>query len=397
MWYDDVRGLQAQPFARAPCWEDEEILGEPHMDLMNKLASLAQRYEELNKLMSQPEILEDIPQLQRYGREHAELEEVAQKYSELRANDQQISEAQEMYDESNEPEMRDLAFEEMERLKARKEQLLDAVKVALLPKDIIDEKNAIVTIQGGAGGDEAALFAGELFRMYSRYADNRRWKIEILDINETGQGGIKDITFVVKGKGAYGRMKYEGGTHRVQRVPVTEANGRIHTSTAKVIVLPEIDDDINIDIKDTDIRVDVYRSTGHGGQSVNTTDSAVRITHLPSGLVVTIQDEKSQLKNKQKALSVLKSRLWDLEEARRQEELSKSRRSQVQTGDRSEKIRTYNFPQDRVTDHRIGFTRHNLPGVLNGELDEFIDNLVTVDQADKLQHLFEEDGNSKVR
>ncbi|HLH60195.1 MAG TPA: peptide chain release factor 1 [Ktedonobacteraceae bacterium] len=364
------------------------------MDLMNKLASLAQRYEELNTLMSQPEVLEDIPQLQRYGRERAELEEVAQKYDELQANEKQYAEAQEMYDESNEPEMRDLAFEEMERLKARKEQLLNEVKVALLPKDIMDEKNAIVTIQGGAGGDEAALFAGELFRMYSRYADNHRWKIEILDINETGQGGIKDITFVVKGKGAYSRMKYEGGTHRVQRVPVTEANGRIHTSTAKVIVLPEVDEDINIDIKDTDIRVDVYRSTGHGGQSVNTTDSAVRITHLPTGLVVTCQDEKSQLKNKVKALSVLKSRLWDLEEARRQAELSKSRRSQVQTGDRSEKIRTYNFPQDRVTDHRIGFTRHNLPGVLNGELDEFIDNLITVDQADKLQHLFEEDDNS---
>jgi len=379
---------------------DEEILGEPHMDLMNKLASLAQRYEELNRLMSQPEILEDISQLQRYGREHAELEEVAQKYNELQANDQQIAEAREMYEESDEPEMRDLAFEEMERLKAHKEQLLDEVRVALLPKDIMDEKNAIVTIQGGAGGDEAALFAGELFRMYSRYADSRRWKIEILDINETGQGGIKDITFVVKGKGAYSRMKYEGGTHRVQRVPVTEANGRIHTSTAKVIVLPEVDEDINIDIKDTDIRVDVYRSTGHGGQSVNTTDSAVRITHLPTGLVVTCQDEKSQLKNKLKALSVLKSRLWDLEEAHRQEELSKSRHSQVQTGDRSEKIRTYNFPQDRVTDHRIGFTRHNLPGVLNGELDEFIDNLITVDQADKLQHLFEAEdgsGNGKAR
>ncbi len=370
------------------------------MDLMNKLASLAQRYEELNRLMSQPEVLEDIPQLQRYGREHAELEEVAQKYYELQANEKQIAEAQEMYDESDEPEMRDLAYEEMERLKAYKQQLLDEVKVALLPKDIMDEKNAIVSIQGGAGGDEAALFAGELFRMYSRYADNRRWKIEIMDINETGQGGVKDITFVVKGKGAYSRMKYEGGTHRVQRVPVTEANGRIHTSTAKVIVLPEVDEDINIDIKDTDIRVDVYRSTGHGGQSVNTTDSAVRITHLPTGLVVTCQDEKSQLKNKLKALSVLKSRLWDLEEARRQEELSKSRHSQVQTGDRSEKIRTYNFPQDRVTDHRIGFTRHNLPGVLNGELDEFIDNLITVDQADKLQHLFEEDdngGNGKAR
>jgi len=358
------------------------------MDLMDRLASLAQRYEELNTLMAQPEVLADISLLQRYGRERAELEEVVQKYYELAENDKQIAEAQEMY-EGDDPEIRDLAFEELERLKARKEHLLQELKIALLPKDIIDEKNAIVTIQAGAGGDEAALFAAELFRMYSRYADNRHWKVEILNSNETAQGGIKDITFLVRGKGAYRRLKYEGGTHRVQRVPVTEANGRIHTSTAKVIVLPEADDDITVEIKDSDIRVDVYRSTGHGGQSVNTTDSAVRITHLPTGLVVTIQDEKSQLKNKAKALSVLKSRLWDIEEARRQEELSKERRSQVQTGDRSEKIRTYNFPQDRVTDHRIGLSRHNLQGVLNGELDEFIDNLITVDQANKLQHLFE--------
>ncbi len=359
------------------------------MNLMQKLASLAERYEELNTLMAQPEILDDLSLLQRYGREHAELEDVVHQYNELVNTDKQIAEAQEMY-ESDDPEMRDLAFEEIERLKEERERLLEAVNVALLPKDIMDEKNAIITIQGGAGGDEAALFAADLFRMYTRYADLHRWKVEVLDLNETGQGGIKDITFVVRGKGAYSRLKYEGGTHRVQRVPVTEANGRIHTSTAKVIVLPEADEDINIEIKDTDLRVDVYRSTGHGGQSVNTTDSAVRLTHLPTGLVVTCQDEKSQLKNKAKALTVLKARLWDLEEARRQEELSKTRRSQVQTGDRSEKIRTYNFPQDRVTDHRIGLTRHNLPGVLTGELDEFIDNLISVDQATKLQNLFEE-------
>lgn len=354
---------------------------------MNKLASLAKRYEELHTLMAQPAVLADIQLLQRYGREHAELEDVVHKYQELTSTEQQIAEAQELYN-SEEGEMRDLAYEEVEHLRKHKEQLLEEVKIVLLPKDIMDEKNAIVTVQGGAGGDEAALFAGELFRMYSRYADTRRWKIEVLDINETEQDGIKDITFVVKGKGAYSRMKYEGGTHRVQRVPVTEANGRIHTSTAKVIVLPEADDDTEIEIKDTDIRVDVYRSTGHGGQSVNTTDSAVRITHLATGLVVTCQDEKSQLKNKLKALTVLKSRLWDLQEAKRQEELSKTRRSQVQTGDRSEKIRTYNFPQDRVTDHRIGLTRHNLPGILNGNLDEFMDTLIAVDQADKLQTMF---------
>lgn len=359
------------------------------MDLMDKLASLAQRYEELNNLMAQPEVLNDLDQLQRYGREHADLEDVANKYAELLNTDKQIAEMQDLYN-SEDGEMRDMAYEEMQQFKAHKEQLLDDVKVMLLPKDILDEKNAIVTIQGGAGGDEAALFAGEIFRMYSRYADTKRWKIEVLDINDTEQGGIKDVTFVVKGKGAYSRMKYEGGTHRVQRVPVTEANGRIHTSTAKVIVLPEADDDIHIDVKESDLRVDVYRSTGHGGQSVNTTDSAVRLTHLPTGLVVTCQDEKSQLKNKLKAMTVLKARLWDMEEAKRQNELRKTRQSQVQTGDRSEKIRTYNFPQDRVTDHRIGLTRHNLPGVMNGELDGFIDTLITVDQADKLQSLFEE-------
>ncbi len=356
------------------------------MDLMDKLASLAQRYEELNNLMAQPEVLNDLETLQRYGREHADLEDVANKYAELLNTDKKVAEMQEMYD-SEDGELRDMAYEEMQQLKEHKTQLLEDVKIMLLPKDIMDEKNAIVTIQGGAGGDEAALFAGELFRMYTRYAETKRWKIEILDINDTGQGGIKDVTFVVKGKGAYSRMKYEGGTHRVQRVPVTEANGRIHTSTAKVIVLPEADDDIQIDIKDSDLRVDVYRSTGHGGQSVNTTDSAVRLTHLPTGLVVTCQDEKSQLKNKLKAMTVLKARLWDMEEAKRQEELRKTRHSQVQTGDRSEKIRTYNFPQDRVTDHRIGLSRHNLPGVMNGELDGFIDNLITVDQADKLQNL----------
>ncbi len=359
------------------------------MNLMDKLANLAKRYDELTAQMAQPDVIEDISLLQRYGRERSELEEVAQKYQELLDTEKQIAEAQELM-ENEEPEMREMAYEEQERLKAERDHLLDEVKVLLLPKDIMDEKNAIVTVQAGAGGDEAALFAGELFRMYTRYADTRRWKIEVLDSNDTGQGGIKDITFVVKGKGAYSRMKYEGGTHRVQRVPVTEANGRIHTSTAKVIVLPEADDDINIEIKENDLRVDVYRSTGHGGQSVNTTDSAVRLTHLPTGLVVTCQDEKSQLKNKLKAMTVLKARLWDMEEAKRQEELRKSRRSQVQTGDRSEKIRTYNFPQDRVTDHRIGLTRHNLPGVMNGDIDEFIDNLITVDQADKLQSLFED-------
>lgn len=360
------------------------------MDLMEKLAGLARRYDELNNLMAQPEVLEDISLLQSYGREHAELEEVVTKYNELKENDRQLADAQELYEISDEPEMRELAYEEVQRLKERKEQLLEQVKVSLLPKDIMDEKNAIVTIQGGAGGDEAALFAAELFRMYTRYAESKRWKIEILDSNETEQGGIKDITFVVKGKGAYSRMKYEGGTHRVQRVPVTEANGRIHTSTAKVIVLPEADDDINIDIKDSDIRVDVYRSTGHGGQSVNTTDSAVRITHLPTGLVISCQDEKSQLQNKIKGMQILRARLYQMEQERLDAERSQARRSQVGSGERSEKIRTYNFPQNRVTDHRIGKTLYRLTDVLNGDLDEFIEELATMDQAEKLQLVNEE-------
>src|SRR5579875_821520 len=356
-------------------------------DLNRKLATLEDRFNELQTLMAQPETATDPELLQRYGREYASLEDVVLAYQQLRETQRQLAEAQAMLDDGD-AELQAMARDEIESLCVREEELLGKVQVALLPKDIMDDRDAIVTIQAGAGGDEAGLFAADLYRMYLRYADAHRWSVELLDENESGIGGYREVVFQVHGRGAYARMKYEGGTHRVQRVPATESQGRIHTSTAKVIVLPEAEE-VEIEIRPEDIRVDVYRSTGHGGQSVNTTDSAVRITHLPTGLVVTCQDEKSQIKNKARALSVLKSRLWDLEEARRQEELSKSRRSQVQTGDRSEKIRTYNFPQDRVTDHRIGYTRHNLPGVLNGELDEFIDNLITVDQADKLQHLFE--------
>ena len=353
------------------------------IDLDKKLIVLVSRHTELETLMADPQTANDPALLQRYGREYAGLNEVVALYQELRATREQITATEGMIDEGLEADLKEMAYDELTALRTRGEQQTEALRIALLPKDIMDERDAIVTIQAGAGGDEAGLFVADLFRMYTRYADMRRWQVEVLDSNESGIGGFKEVVMEVRGKGAYARLKYEGGTHRVQRVPATESQGRIHTSTAKVIVLPEAED-IEIEIRPEDIRVDVYRSTGHGGQSVNTTDSAVRITHLPTGLVVTCQDEKSQLKNKTKALGVLRSRLWDLEQQKRASELGAARRSQVQTGDRSEKIRTYNFPQDRVTDHRIGLTVHNLPRVLDGELDALIDALITSDQAAKL-------------
>ena len=354
-------------------------------DLDAKLAEVARQYDEIQADLSLPETSTDPAAIRRLGQELSRLEPVVEAFRRLEATRAELAGARELRDASEaDDEMRAMARDEIERLEADETRLLEELKVLLLPRDPNDDRDVIMEIRGGAGGDEAALFAAELYRMYVRYAERHRFTPEILSLNETGIGGIKEAIVQIHGDGAYSRLKFEGGVHRVQRIPATESSGRIHTSTVTVVVLPEVDE-VEIEIDEVrDLRIDVKRSSGPGGQSVNTTDSAVRVTHLPTGLVVEIQDEKSQHKNKAKAIAVLRSRLYDLQQQKQRAADSAARRSMVGAGDRSDKIRTYNFPQDRVTDHRIGKTVHNLPSVMDGDLDDLIDALVMADQADRL-------------
>jgi peptide chain release factor 1 len=354
-------------------------------DLDAKLAEVARQYDDLQAELAQPETSTDPAAIRRIGQELARLEPVVEAFRRLEGTRAELAGARELRDAGDgDEELRAMARDEVTNLESDEERLLAELRVLLLPRDPNDGRDVILEIRGGAGGEEAALFAAELYRMYVRYAERHRFTPELLSLNETGIGGIKEAIVQVHGDGAYSRLKFEGGVHRVQRIPATESSGRIHTSTATVIVMPEVDD-VEIDIdEDRDLRIEVKRSSGPGGQSVNTTDSAVRITHLPSGLVVEIQDEKSQHKNKAKALSVLRSRLYDLELQKQREADSAARRSMVGSGDRSDKVRTYNFPQDRVTDHRIGKTVHNLSGVMDGDLDDLIDALIMADQAERL-------------
>jgi peptide chain release factor 1 len=354
-----------------------------------QLDDVARQYDDMTAELSLPETSADPAALKRLGKELARLGPVVEAYRRLLAVREGLGSARRMRDAEPEEELRALAREEVESLEGEETALLEELRVALLPVDPNDDRNVIVEIRAGAGGDEAALFAADLMRMYMRYADQHRLSIDVMSLSETGIGGVKEAILQIAGEAAYSRLKFEGGVHRVQRVPSTESSGRIHTSTATVIVLPEADElEVSID-EERDLRIDVKRASGPGGQSVNTTDSAVRITHLPSGLVVEIQDEKSQHKNKAKAMAVLRSRLYDLELAKQRERESAERRSMVGGGDRSEKIRTYNIPDNRVTDHRIGQTIHNVPAVLEGQIDPLIDALVMADQAERLRHLSE--------
>jgi peptide chain release factor 1 len=351
--------------------------------MLDKLAGEEQRYEELMRLLGTSEVQSDPSEFRKHAKALAELEPLVQRFREYKAVVHDLAGAEELA-ASGDADMRDMAKEEMRSLIARRDSLYSDLKILIIPKDPNDEKNVVLEIRAGTGGDEAALFAGELFRMYSKFAERNGWRLELMSSSDTGVGGLKDVTATIEGRGVYSKLKYESGVHRVQRVPATEASGRIHTSTATVAVLPEAEEvDVQIDAKD--LRIDTFCSSGPGGQSVNTTYSAVRITHIPTGVVVSQQDEKSQIKNKAKAMKVLRSRLYEMELRKQQEAIAKDRRSQVGTGERSEKIRTYNFPQNRITDHRINFTTHRLVEVLNGDLSELLDQVITHYQSEKLK------------
>ena len=352
--------------------------------MLDRLQSVEDRYEKLNQLLMDPDIISDTKKLREYSKEQSDLQETVEVYREYKEVRGQISDTKSLLDEKLDADMREMAKEELSELEDREEELTGRLKILLVPKDPNDDKNVIVEIRGAAGGDEAALFASDLYRMYSRFSEMQGWKTEVMEANVTGAGGYKEIIFMVNGKGAYSKLKYENGAHRVQRVPETESGGRIHTSTATVAVLPEAQE-VEVEIHDKDIRVDTFASSGPGGQSVNTTMSAVRLTHLPTGTVVSCQDEKSQIKNKEKAMKVLRARVYDKFQREVQAEYDQNRKLAVGTGDRSERIRTYNFPQNRVTDHRIGLTIQKLDQILEGKLDEVIETLIVEDQSSRLQ------------
>jgi peptide chain release factor 1 len=351
--------------------------------MFDKLEDLVDRLAAVLEELNDPDVVSDQKRFRSLMKEQAELSPIVEKYNEYKAAQESIKESLEILEEESDDDMRELAKEELSESKARVEELEEEIKILLIPKDPNDDKNVIVEIRAGAGGDEAALFAAELFRMYRSYSDGRRWRTELISANENGIGGFKEASFMISGQGAYSRLKYESGVHRVQRIPATESGGRIHTSTVTVAIMPEAED-VDVEIDMNDCRFDVFRASGNGGQCVNTTDSAVRLTHIPTGIVISCQDEKSQLKNKDKALKVLRARLYDLEMQKAHDAEAEARRSQIGTGDRAEKIRTYNFPQGRVTDHRIKLTLHKLDSILNGDLDEVIDSLIAADQTAKL-------------